>query len=419
MPRAGRRSAGASCSRARHPLPRRQGRRRARRQPRGGRARRALRGVRASARATSIVLAHTRTTRPRRCSLQLLRGAGVKGLAGMPRRAMRMEACGRGHAGAGHCPDPAAAARCRRAPKSSAMRKRRELDVGRGREQRRHALHAQLAAARGAAALARRVPGVPRARSRARRAHLAEAAALLDELARIDAGAGARNRLRRSSASCVRSRRRARRTCCAFSSLAAAWRMPRRERLDEALRQALERAPRCAPCASIWAGASCAGIAAALHLVAELGRRADGCRRAVARRATLDAARAGACSRWRRTRATGVSVARLADAAGDDPAARGRRAAAARPRPAAAHGEEPAAGSARPALGARAAAAHLLRRAISSACPASAIDCGFAAARGEPAIVPRMARRQPDGIASYVASHARVMSLQRRPTAPT
>ena len=180
-----------------------------------------------SARADHIVVAHSRDDQAETVLLQLLRGAGVKGLAAMPSiRTPR---------GAG----PALVRPLLEVPRVEIERyaRRRKLewiadesnaDIRYTRNWLRTAVLPLLAA---------RIPAYRETLTRAAR-HLAEAGELLDELARLDLAAAAAGDGVRVDALRAMSRARAK-NVLRFLIDARGWRMPAAARLDEGLRQAL------------------------------------------------------------------------------------------------------------------------------------------------------------------------------------
>ena len=206
--------------------------------------------------------------------LQLLRGAGVKGLAAMPvredaDRGSRVEE------------DKREAASPIPIPRSSILRPL--LDVTRSeieptRSARRLewiedesnadiAFHAQLPAARGAAAHRAAVSRRIARRSRAPPGISPKPTALLDELAAAD-GAGCLDDGTLDVAALRAAVAGARAEPAAlFPRRATAWPCPTPSALDEALRQALQRAGATRRCWSISGAASCGASRARLHVV--------------------------------------------------------------------------------------------------------------------------------------------------------
>ena len=175
----------------------------------------------ATARADFIALAHNADDQAETVLLQLLRGAGVKGLAAMP------------------LVKPARPFALLR-PLIDVPRSEIEAYARRGKlewiedesnesgEYLRNWLRHEIAPR-----IAARVPGYRATLTRAAR-HFAESAELLDELARIDGGDDALSVSRLRALSLARSRNLIR-----YAIARHGWRMPAAGRLEEALRQAL------------------------------------------------------------------------------------------------------------------------------------------------------------------------------------
>jgi tRNA(Ile)-lysidine synthase len=252
------------------------------------------------ARADHVVLAHNRDDQAETVLLQLLRGAGVKGLA-----AMAFVRAARGSASCVLRP-------LLEVPRADIERyaKRRKLewiedesntDVRYTRNWLRRELIPHLA---------RRVPAYREALTRAAR-NCGEAAQLLDELALLDLAAVASDDTLRVEALRAMSAARAK-NVLRFVIDARGWRMPDAARLDEALRQAL-RARAGARVAVNLGSCELRRHAAAIHLV-PLGAGADAGEpiawRGEARLTLPDAS----VLTMRRARGNGLSAARLAGA---------------------------------------------------------------------------------------------------------
>jgi tRNA(Ile)-lysidine synthase len=187
-----------------------------------------------SERADCIVLAHTLDDQAETVLLQLLRGAGVKGLAGMP-LARTAEADGTNAPGArARIVRPligvtrADIERYALARRLTWIEDESNNDTQLTRNWLRHDVLPQLA---------QRMPHVRATLSRAA-ANMAEAAALLDDLARIDAGANVDTTSVNVEVLRTLSPPRAK-NLLRFLIARGGWPMPPADRLEEALRQAI------------------------------------------------------------------------------------------------------------------------------------------------------------------------------------
>ena len=233
--------------------------------------------------------------------LQLLRGAGVKGLAAMPLFG-RLRAEGEGEGKSENrssfilIPHPSILRRLLDVPRAEieALRQGARPRVGRGREQRRHAVSSATSCGtrccRSSRSASRRTAPPWRARQR----HLAEAGARCSTSSPPPTAPDAlrrRNARGRRAAPALAGRARA--TCCAISWRAGASRCRARARLDEALRQAL----------TAQAGRAGAGRAGRVRAAAVRGAAATSCPARAAPRpgyapALARRARAARCRNW-------------------------------------------------------------------------------------------------------------------------
>jgi tRNA(Ile)-lysidine synthase len=186
-----------------------------------------------SQRADCIVLAHNLDDQAETVLLQLVRGAGVKGLAGMPLARIHNAAPFGAESGAPRILRPmigvprAAIERYATAHRLAWIEDESNDDTCHRRNWLRHEVLPQLEA---------RVPAVRATLARVA-ANMAEAAAMLDDLARIDAGAGLDSN--RVSLDVLRTLSPPRaKNLLRFLIARGGWPMPPADRLEEALRQA-------------------------------------------------------------------------------------------------------------------------------------------------------------------------------------